>query len=83
MDALEGRTRDASAAFESILADRLAVGDQFTHALFALDAAAVLPDDEVPDGALAATAAYLSDLGANALLARLPGERVATRAAEV
>jgi class 3 adenylate cyclase len=83
VDALEGRTRDASAAFESTLAGRLAVGDQFTHALFALDAAAVLPDDAVPDGALATAAAYLSDLGANALLARLPDARAATRAAEV
>ena len=78
VDALEGRTREAAAAYDTVLAGRLAAGDPFTHALMTLDAAAVLPEDLVPDGALASTHAYLEGLGAHALLARLSAVGVRT-----
>lgn len=54
-----------------MLAGRLAAGDPFTHALITLDAAAVLPEDLVPEGAVATTRSYLEKLGADALLARM------------
>jgi len=76
--ALEGNSRDAAAAFESVLAGRLAAGDPFTHALITLDAAAILPDDLVPEGAVATARSYLEELGAFALLARLSPEEVRT-----
>jgi hypothetical protein len=69
--ALEGRQRDSATVFDTVLAGRLAAGDPFTHALITLDAAAVLPDDLMPEGALAAARSYLTELGAEALLARL------------
>jgi hypothetical protein len=71
VSALEGHERDAATVFDSVLAGRLAAGDPFTHALITLDAAAVLPDDLMPEGALAAARSYLTELGAEALLARL------------
>jgi class 3 adenylate cyclase len=71
IDALEGRTHEGAAVYDTVLAGRLAAGDPFTHALITLDAAAVLPEDLVPEGALASTHAYLEGLGAHALLARL------------
>ena len=52
IDALEGRTREAAAAFDTVLAGRLAVGDWFSHALITLDAVAVLPEELVPEGRL-------------------------------
>ena len=61
-----------------MLAGRLAAGDPFTHALITLDAAAVLPEDLVPEGALASARAYLEELGAQALLARLSAVGVRT-----
>jgi class 3 adenylate cyclase/tetratricopeptide (TPR) repeat protein len=69
--ALEGRERDAATVLDSVLAGRLAAGDPFTHALITLDAAAVLPDELMPEGAIAAARSYLTELGAEALLARL------------
>jgi tetratricopeptide (TPR) repeat protein len=69
--AIEGQPQDASAEFDIVLANRLAHGDPFTHALITLDAVAVLPDDLVPEGAVAAAGAYLEQLGAAALLERL------------
>jgi tetratricopeptide (TPR) repeat protein len=78
VDALEGRTGEAAAVYDSVLAGRLAAGDPFTHALITLDAAAVLPEDLVPEGALASTHAYLEGLGAHALLARLSAVGVRT-----
>jgi hypothetical protein len=78
INALEGHPKDAAAVFDNVLAGRLAHGDPFTHALVALDAVAVLPDDLVPEGAVAAAGAYLEQLGAAALLARLSQVSVRT-----
>ena len=69
--ALEGSPREAAAVYDNVLAGRLAQGDPFAHALATADAAAVLPADLVPEGALAAARTYLEGLGAGALLARL------------
>ena len=69
--ALEGSPREAAAVYDNVLASRLAQGDAFTHALATADAAAVLPADLVPEGALAAARTYLEGLGAAPLLARL------------
>ena len=76
--ALEGRPVEAAAGYEAVLAGRLAAGDPFTHALITLDAAAVLPDDLLPEGALAAARAYVEGLGANGLLSRFPQLNVRT-----
>ena len=69
--ALEGRTREASSDFESVLAGRLASDDRFSHALITLDAVAVLPSDDVPESAVETASAYLEEIGAEPLLARL------------
>ncbi|HEY8018001.1 MAG TPA: adenylate/guanylate cyclase domain-containing protein [Actinomycetota bacterium] len=69
--ALEGRTGEAASAYGSVLADWLGNGDPFDHALTAVDAVAVLPADLVPDGAVETARAYLEELGAAPLLARL------------
>ena len=61
-----------------MLAGRLAAGDPFTHALITFDAAAVLPEDLMPEGAVARARSYLTGLGADALLARLAGADVRT-----
>ena len=50
---------------------RLAAGDRFSHALVTLDAVAVLPEELVPEGAIEAARAYLEELRADALIARL------------
>ncbi len=71
IDALEGRTREAAVAYDTVLAGRLAVGDRFSHALVTLDAVAVLPEELVPEGAVEAARAYLEELRADALIARL------------
>ena len=77
--ALEGQTREASDAFETLLAGRLAQGDPFGHALMTIDAVAVLPPELVPEGAVETARAYLEELGAPPLLARLaPAEVPAT-----
>jgi len=78
-DALEGRVREAAAAYDSVLAGRLASGDRFTHALVTLDAVSVLPEDLVPEGAVDTARTYLEELRAGALLARLDQANVATR----
>jgi tetratricopeptide (TPR) repeat protein len=77
VDALEGRTREAAGAFDSILASRLAAGDPFMHALLTADAVAVLPRDLVPEGAVETARAYLEELGGAPLLARLETSDVA------
>jgi len=69
--ALEGNTTEAASAYDTLLAARLAVGDPFTHALMTLDAAAVLPEDLLPEGAVATARTYLEGLGAQGLLTRL------------
>ena len=71
IDALEGRTREAAAAYDMVLATRLAAGDRFSHALVTLDAVAALPEELVPEGAVEAARAYLEELRAEALIARL------------
>ncbi len=71
IDALEGETREASAAYDTVLAGRLAAGDRFSHALITLDAIAALPEELVPEGAVEAARAYLEELRADALIARL------------
>jgi tetratricopeptide (TPR) repeat protein len=71
IDALEGRTREAAAAYDNVLANRLAAGDGFSHALVTIDAVAALPEELVPEGAVADARAYLEELRADALLARL------------
>ena len=71
IDALEGRTREAATAYDTVLAARLAAGDRFSHALVTLDAVAVLPEELVPEGAIDAARAYLEELRADALIARL------------
>ena len=72
----KGSRGTAAAVLDNVLAGRLAHGDPFTHALITLDAVAVLPADLVPEGAVAAAGAYLEQLGAAALLARLSHEYV-------
>ena len=69
--ALEGRPRDAATSFDAVLANRLAVGDPFTHALVTLDAVAVLPPDLVPAGAVDRARSYLEEIGAMPMLERL------------
>jgi hypothetical protein len=71
VDALEGRVREAASAFDAVLASRLAAGDRFTHALTTIAAAAVLPPDLVPKDATATAGAFLEEIGAAPLLARL------------
>jgi class 3 adenylate cyclase/tetratricopeptide (TPR) repeat protein len=68
---LEGRTSEAAEVYETVLAGRLAQGDRFTHALMTIDAVAVLPAELVPEGAVETARAYLEELGAAPLLARL------------
>lgn len=79
VSALEGRPSEAAAVYDAVLASRLAVGDRFTHALITLDAAAVLPDDLMPEGAVAAARSYLDELGAGGLLAQLAREGVSIK----
>jgi tetratricopeptide (TPR) repeat protein len=69
--ALEGNATAAASVYDTLLSARLAVGDPFTHALMTLDAAAVLPEDLVPEGAVETARAYLEGLGAHGLLTRL------------
>lgn len=69
--ALEGKPRDAAAAYNSVLSGRLAAGDPFGHALITVDAVAVLPEELVPAGAVETARAYLEEIGAAPLLARL------------
>jgi len=69
--ALEGHVREAAAVFDSVLASRLAAGDPFMHALTTTDAVAVLPPELVPEGAIETARAYLEELRAEPLLARL------------
>ncbi|MGE5226540.1 MAG: adenylate/guanylate cyclase domain-containing protein [Planctomycetaceae bacterium] len=71
LDALEGRVREAAAAFDQVLATRLAQGDPFMHALMTADAVAVLPPDLVPEGAVETARTHLEGLGATPLLDRL------------
>jgi len=71
VDALEGHVREAAAAFDTVLASRLAAGDPFMHALTTTDAIAVLPTELVPEGAVETARAYLEELHAEPLLARL------------
>jgi hypothetical protein len=74
--ALEGKLTEAAVAYDTVLAGRLAAGDPFTHALITLDAAAVLPEHLLPEGAVATARSYLDDLGAEPLLSRLPSVTV-------
>jgi hypothetical protein len=76
--ALEGNAAEAANAYDNLLAARLAVGDPFTHALMTLDAAAVLPEELVPEGAVETARTYLEGLGAQGLLSQLA--RVGIRA---
>jgi hypothetical protein len=69
--ALEGHPSGAAAAYDAVLAGRLAAGDPFTHALATIDAVGVLPAELVPEGAVETAQAYLEELGAAPLLARL------------
>ena len=69
--ALDGRPREASRDFEGVLAGRLAGDDRFSHAFITADAVAVLPVDDVPEGAVETARAYLEEIGAAPLLARL------------
>ncbi|HEY8018434.1 MAG TPA: adenylate/guanylate cyclase domain-containing protein [Actinomycetota bacterium] len=69
--ALEGHPQEAAAAFVGVLADRLARGDRFTHALVTVGAVEVLPPELIPQEAVETARAYLEDLGAAPLLARL------------
>jgi hypothetical protein len=71
VDALEGHVREAAAAFDTVLASRLAAGDPFMHALTTTDAVAVLPPELVPEGAIETARAYLQELHAEPLLAQL------------
>jgi len=71
MLALDGRPREAARDFESVLAGRLAGDDRFSHAFITADAVAVLPIDDVPEGAVETARAYLEEIGAPPLLARL------------
>ncbi len=76
ISALDGRTGDAAEAYESVLAGRLAQGDPFAHALMTADAVAVLPAELVPEGAVETARAYLEEIGAAPLLARLASAEV-------
>lgn len=67
IDALEGRTSEAAASYDTLLA----AGDRFSQALVTLDAVAALPEALVPEGAPAAARAHLEELRADALIARL------------
>ena len=69
--ALEGRHREAAAAYDSLLATRLSTGNPFAHALLTIDAVSVLPPELVPEGALETARHFLEELGAVPLLARL------------
>ncbi len=69
--ALEGRSTDAAANYDAVLAGRLAVGEPFMHALIVVDAAAVLPSELLPAGAVETARAYLEGIEAAPLLARL------------
>jgi hypothetical protein len=73
IDALEGRRSEAASVYDGLLAGRLAAGDRFTHALITLDAVAVLPAELVPQGVVETARAFLEELGAEPLLARLVG----------
>ncbi len=75
--ALEGRSTDAAATYDAVLAGRLAVGEPFMHALIVVDAAAVLPPELMPAGAVETARAYLDGIGAAPLLARLDRSGVA------
>jgi class 3 adenylate cyclase/tetratricopeptide (TPR) repeat protein len=77
--ALEGRPHEAASTFESLLADRCGVGDEFGHARLTVDAATVLPAELVPQDALVAARAHLEQLGAAPLLARLDAAVAALR----
>jgi hypothetical protein len=74
--ALDGQTREAYANFENVLAGRLAVGDRFSHAFMTADAVAVLPEGEVPEGAVDTARTCLEEIGATPLLVRLKGPPV-------
>jgi hypothetical protein len=50
---------------------RLAARDRFPHALVTLDHVSVLPEELVPEGAVEVARAYLEELRADALIARL------------
>ena len=54
-----------------MLAGRLAGDDRFSHAVITADAVAVLPSDDVPEGAVETARAYLEEIGAAPLLARM------------
>ena len=69
--ALEGRHREAAVAYDSLLANRLSIGNPFAHAVLTIDAASVLPPELVPEGALETARPFLEELGAVPLLARL------------
>ena len=69
--ALEGHVREAAATYEAVLAERLAVGDRFVHAQMVADAVAVLPPELMPTGAIEIAGAYVDELGAAPLRARL------------
>ncbi|MGE5225525.1 MAG: ATP-binding protein [Planctomycetaceae bacterium] len=69
--ALDGNVHEAATQYDAVLAERLSRGDRFFHAQMAIDAAAVLPPDLAPEGAVEAARTYLADLGAHGLLERL------------
>ena len=69
--ALDGRYREASLAYDSLLAKRLSTGNRFSHAVLTVSATSVLPREHVPDGAIETARPFLEDLGAVPLLARL------------
>jgi class 3 adenylate cyclase/tetratricopeptide (TPR) repeat protein len=71
LDALQGQHREAALTYDSILANRLSIGNRFAHAVITVDAATVLPRELLPEGALEGARSYLEDLGAGPLLARL------------
>jgi hypothetical protein len=74
--AMEGHPKEAAASYEAVLATRLAVGDRFAHAQMVVDATAVLPPDLVPEGAVETARAFLAEIGAAPLLARLEAATV-------
>ncbi len=74
--ALEGHLEQAAGEYRAVLAGRLAAGDRFAHALFVVDATAVLPPDLVPIEDLDAARSYLEELGAAPALERLDTARV-------
>jgi class 3 adenylate cyclase len=71
IEALDGRMREAAAAYDGLLAGRLAAGDRFMHALVTIDAVTVLPPELVPEGAVETARDFLEELQAVPLLARL------------